>query len=49
MQAVMKSYRGLSLLVGMNWDVIFSLGTVVVGLLAGAYLGSALMATQLVH
>lgn len=43
MQAVMNGYRGLSLLVRMNWDMLFTLGTVVVGLLAGAFLGSALM------
>ena len=40
MQTVMKSYRGLSLLVGLNWDWVFTLGTIVVGLLAGAFLGS---------
>lgn len=43
MQAVMKSYRGLSFLVNLNWDWLFTLGTVVVGLLAGAFLGSAIM------
>ncbi|MBL4919147.1 hypothetical protein [Szabonella alba] len=42
MQTVMRGYRGLSLLVDLNWDRIFSFGTIVVGLLAGAYLGSAL-------
>lgn len=42
MQMVLKSYRGLSLLVGLNWDRVFTLGTVVVGLLAGAFLGSVL-------
>jgi hypothetical protein len=41
MQTVMRGYRGLSLLVGLNWDWIFSLGTVLVGLLAGAFLGMA--------
>lgn len=43
MQAVMDGYRGISLLVRINWDVLFTLGTVVVGLLAGAFLGSALI------
>ncbi len=43
MQTVMKGYRGLSLLVGLNWDSVFMLGTVVVGLLAGAFLGSAIV------
>lgn len=41
MQTVMEGYRGLSLLVDLNWDRIFSLGTILVGLLAGAFLGSA--------
>jgi hypothetical protein len=43
MQTVMKSYRGLSLLVGLNWDRIFTTLTVVVGLLAGAFLGQVLV------
>lgn len=43
MQTVMNGYKGLSLLVGLNWDRIFSLGTIVVGLLAGAFLGNAIM------
>ena len=42
MQTVMDSYRGVSLLIKMNWDVLFTVGTVVVGLLAGAFLGSTL-------
>ncbi|MCF1710006.1 hypothetical protein L0V05_14405 [Tabrizicola sp. J26] len=41
MQTVMKGYRGLTLLVGLNWDRIFFLGTILVGLLAGAFLGTA--------
>jgi len=40
---MMRGYRGLSLLVGLNWDWVFTLGTVVVGLLAGAFLGSQLV------
>jgi hypothetical protein len=43
MQLVMNGYRGLSLLVWLNWDRIFTLGTIVVGLLAGAFLGTAIM------
>jgi hypothetical protein len=43
MQTVMKGYRGISLLVSLNWDRIFVVGTVVVGLLAGAFLGTAIM------
>lgn len=42
MQTVMNSYKGLSLLVWLNWDRLFTVGTVVVGLLAGAFLGTAL-------
>ncbi len=47
MQTVIQGYRGFSLVVGLNWDRIFALGTVIVGLLAGAFLGSAIM--QLPH
>lgn len=43
MQTVMQGYQGLSLLVRLNWDRIFTLGTVVVGLLAGAFLGTAIL------
>ena len=43
MQVVLSGYRGLSLLVWLNWDRIFVLGTIVVGLLAGAFLGSAIV------
>ena len=44
MQLVMNGYKGLSLLVWLNWDRVFIVGTVVVGLLAGAFLGSTLIA-----
>lgn len=43
MQTVMKGYRGISLLLLLNVDRLFTLGTVIVGLLAGAFLGSVLM------
>lgn len=43
MQQVMDGYKGLSLLVWLNWDRLFTIGTVVVGLLAGAFFGSALV------
>ena len=43
MQTVMNGYKGLSLLLWLNWDRVFSAGTVIVGLLAGAFLGSALV------
>jgi hypothetical protein len=42
MQAVMQGYRGLRLVVGLNWDRVFFFGTLLVGLLAGAFLGSVL-------
>lgn len=41
MQTVVNGYQGLSLLVGLNWDRLFFLGTIVVGLLAGAFLGTS--------
>ncbi len=43
MQTVMKGYRGLSFLVLLNADRLFTLGTVIVGLLAGAFLGTAII------
>lgn len=43
MQLVMQGYRGLSFLVWLNADRIFTLGTVVAGLLAGAFLGTAIV------
>ena len=43
MQNVMNGFQGFSLLLGLNWDRLFSLGTIVVGLLAGAYLGSVIV------
>lgn len=43
MQVVMEGYKSLSLLVWLNWDLVFSLGTVIVGLLAGAFLGMAIL------
>jgi len=43
MDAVVNGYKAVSLLVWLNADRLFSLGTVLVGLLAGAFLGSALL------
>ena len=43
MQMVMQGYKAVSFLVWLNADRLFSLGTVVVGLLAGAFLGSAIL------
>jgi hypothetical protein len=42
MQAVMNGYQGLSLVIKLNWDRVFFFGTLIVGLLAGAFLGSVL-------
>lgn len=43
MQLVRKGYLGLSLLLRLNWDMLFTAGTIVAGLLAGAFLGQALL------
>lgn len=43
MQQVMEQVRGVRILVSVNWDVIFTIGTVIVGLLAGAFLGQAIL------
>jgi hypothetical protein len=43
MQTVVEGYRGLSLLMKLNFDRIFSVGTIAVGLMAGAFLGSMLI------
>lgn len=43
MQAVVQGYRGLTVLLWVNADRVFMLGTVVAALLAGAYLGSVLL------
>ncbi|MFN3936881.1 MAG: hypothetical protein ACK4KW_04805 [Gemmobacter sp.] len=42
MDAIRSGYQGLSLLVYLNADRLFSFGTIVVGLLAGAFLGAQL-------
>ncbi len=43
MQLLMDGYKGVRLLVWLNWDRIFVLGTVVAGLLAGAFLGTTIV------
>lgn len=43
MESVASGYRGLSLLVRLNWDRVFVFGTIVVGLLAGAFLGQTIV------
>ena len=43
MQLVQRTFPGLSLLVKLNMDTIFTVGTVIAGLLAGAFLGTAIV------
>ena len=40
MQTIQSSYRGLSLLMVLNWDRALYIGTIAVALAAGAYLGT---------
>lgn len=37
MQSVVQGYRGLQVLLGLNWDRLFSLATIFAALFAGAY------------
>ncbi|MBC7154959.1 MAG: hypothetical protein H5U19_10205 [Rhodobacteraceae bacterium] len=43
MDHIHDGVRGFSLLLDLNWDRLFFVGTILVGLLAGAFLGSAIM------
>jgi hypothetical protein len=43
MQLVQRTLPGISLLVNLNLDRLFTIGTVILGLLAGAFLGSAIV------
>ena len=40
MQHIANGYRGLSLLVDVNWDLLVYLGTIALALAAGALVGS---------
>ncbi len=40
MHVLQQSYRGLSLVMELNWDLILYIGTIALALLAGAWLGS---------
>ncbi|WP_257786735.1 hypothetical protein [Sulfitobacter alexandrii] len=40
MQAIQRSYRGLSLLLDLNWDRALYVGTITLALAAGAFVGS---------
>jgi len=42
MQTITSGYRGLSLLVNLNWDRLFYFATIFAALSAGAFLGSLL-------
>ena len=42
MHTLDRSYRGLSLVMELNWDLIIYMATIAVALLAGAWLGSLL-------
>lgn len=43
MQMVASGYRGFAYFIQLNADRIFTLGTVLVGLMAGAFLGTAIL------
>lgn len=43
MEMVVQQSRGLLYFLQLNADRIFTLGTVIVGLMAGAFLGTALL------
>ncbi|WP_298862956.1 hypothetical protein [uncultured Sulfitobacter sp.] len=40
MQTISKGYRGLSVLIDLNWDRALYMCTMIFALCAGAYLGS---------
>lgn len=40
MQQIMNGYRGVSLLVNINWDRLLCLGTLAIALYFGAYIAS---------
>ena len=40
MQTIQSSYRGLSLLMELNWDRALYVATIALALAAGAYVGS---------
>lgn len=42
MQTLTAGYRSMSLLVTINWDRLLYIGTIIVALFFGAYLGSFL-------
>ncbi len=40
MQTITDGYRGLSLVMALNWDRFLYIGTILVALMFGAWLGS---------
>ncbi|MEX0339712.1 MAG: hypothetical protein AB3N11_11810 [Arenibacterium sp.] len=42
MQTLQHSYRGLSLIMSLNWDLLLYVATIAFALMAGAYLGTLL-------
>jgi len=40
MHTLQRSYRGLGLVMELNWDLILYIATIAVALMAGAWLGS---------
>ena len=43
MQTLARGYRGISLMVGLNTDRMFSAAVMVAGLLAGAFIGTLIL------
>lgn len=43
MNGITKGYQGLTLIMVVNSDRIFTIGTMIAGLVAGAYLGTSLL------
>jgi hypothetical protein len=40
MQTIQNSYRGLSLLMDLNWDLVLYLGAITAALVASMYIGT---------
>lgn len=43
MQTVTNGYKGISVIMVVNADRIFTVGTMIAGLLAGAFIGTSLL------
>ena len=42
MEMISSGYRGLSLMVDLNWDRLFYFATIAAGLVAGGFIGTLL-------